>query len=108
MNLKSFNQLVGRAHTSIYQGEPLCWKQPVRFDRCMFPQLYRALLPYPLTAFVLFWMPAIAAFWAVSPDQKWIYVMASVGLIAGTLLHLYWSGVCRHATERSPDENTLL
>jgi uncharacterized membrane protein SpoIIM required for sporulation len=69
------NQLVGRAHALIYQGEPLRWKQLVRFYRCTLPQLYRALLPYTITAFVLFWVPAIAAFWAVSTDQEWIYVI---------------------------------
>lgn len=69
------NQLVGRAHALIYQGEPLRRRQIARFYRCTFPQLYRGLLPYTIAAFVLFWGPAIAAFWAVSTDPAWIYVI---------------------------------
>lgn len=74
------NQLVGRAHVLIYQGEPLRWRRLVRFYRCTFPQLYRALLPYTITAFVLFCAPALAAFWAVSADQEWIYVIQGPGV----------------------------
>ena len=48
------NQLVGRAHTLIYRGEPLRRRQLTHFYQRGFPQLYRALLPYTIAAFVLF------------------------------------------------------
>jgi uncharacterized membrane protein SpoIIM required for sporulation len=69
------NQLVGRAHSLIYRSKPLRWQQLVHFYRSEFSQLYRKLLPYTLAAFVLFFLPAIAAFLAVAGDPQWIYVI---------------------------------
>lgn len=69
------NQLVGRAHTLIYRGEPLRRRQLTHFYQRGFPQLYRALLPYTIAAFVLFLAPAVAALWAVAVNPDWIYVI---------------------------------
>lgn len=69
------NQLVGRAHTLIYRGEPLRRRRLVHFYRRGFPQLYRAILPYTIAAFVLFVLPALAAFWVVAVNPDWIYVI---------------------------------
>ncbi len=79
------NQLVGRAHTLIYRSKPLRWQQLVHFYRIEFSQLYRRLLPYTLAAFVLFFLPAIAAFAAVAGNPQWIYVIEGpdiAGLVA--------------------------
>lgn len=69
------NQLVGRAHALIYRSEPLRWRQLIHFYYIEFPQLYRKLLPYTLTAFVLFLAPALAAFGSVAVNPEWIYVI---------------------------------
>lgn len=79
------NQLVGRAHTLIYRGEPLRRRRLVHFYRSGFPQLYRAILPYTIAAFVVFLLPALAAFWVVASDPEWIYVIEGpeiAGLVA--------------------------
>ena len=68
------NQLVGRAHAVIYQGEPLRWRRLQEFYRSGFPQLYRALLPYTAIAFVLFTLTSLAAFWTVWRLPDTIYV----------------------------------
>ncbi|MBK8799191.1 MAG: hypothetical protein IPM07_24090 [Anaerolineales bacterium] len=49
------NQLVGRAHTLIYRGEPLRRRQLTHFYQRGFPQLYRALLPTRLRHLSCFW-----------------------------------------------------
>lgn len=69
------NQLVGRAHAVIYRGDALRWQQVRRFYRQTFPQLYRTLLPYTATAFLLFLLPALAAFVAVWLAPARIYVI---------------------------------
>jgi len=69
------NQLVGRAHTLIYQGEPVRWRQIKAFYRYQFPSLYRELLPYTLAAFVLFLVPALGAGLVVAADPAAIYVI---------------------------------
>lgn len=79
------NQLVGRAHTLIYRGEPLRRRRLVHFYRNGFPQLYRAILPYTIAAFVVFLLPALAAFWVVASAPEWIYVIEGpeiAGLVA--------------------------
>lgn len=79
------NQLVGRAHTLIYRGEPLRRRRLAHFYRRGFPQLYRAILSYTIAAFVLFLLPALAAFWVVAIDPEWIYVIEGpeiAGLVA--------------------------
>ena len=74
------NQLVGRAHTLIYRGEPLRRRQLTHFYRRGFPQLYRAILPYTIAAFVLFLVPALAAFGAVAVSPEWIYIIEGPGI----------------------------
>ena len=74
------NQLVGRAHTLIYRGEPLRWRQLKAFYRTQFPQLYRDLLPYTLAAFVLFLLPALVAGMAVAVNPDTIYVIEGPGI----------------------------
>lgn len=78
------NQLVGQAHTVIYGGEPLRWQQLKRFYRREYPQLYRRLLPYTIAAFVLFALPALAAFGVVAYSPDTIYILegpAIAGLV---------------------------
>jgi len=69
------NQLVGRAHAALYRSEPLHWRQLRHFYRITFPRLYRTLLPYTATAFLLFLLPATVAFVAVWSDAALIYVV---------------------------------
>ncbi len=74
------NQLVGRAHALIYQGEPLRWRQVQAFYRRRFPQLYRALLPYTTLSFLLFALPALLAFVIVWRVPDTIYVFEGPGI----------------------------
>ena len=69
------NQLVGRAHAQIYQGEPLRRNAIKHFYAVTFPQLYRALLPYTTLAFVLFGIGAIVSFVVVWRNPNLIYVL---------------------------------
>lgn len=55
------NQMVGRAHATIYQGEPLAWRQLKAFVRYGFPRLFRETLPFIVVATLLFFLPAILA-----------------------------------------------
>lgn len=90
------NQLVGRAHTLIYRGEPLRRRRLVHFYRCGFPQLYRAILPYTIAAFVLFVLPALAAFWVVAMNPDWIYVIEGpeiAGLVAEVERGELWTDI---------------
>jgi len=90
------NQLVGRAHTLIYQGEPLRRRRLVHFYRRGFPQLYRAILPYTIAAFVLFLLPALMAFSVVAVNPDWIYVIegpAIAGLVAEVERGELWTDI---------------
>lgn len=90
------NQLVGRAHTLIYQGEPLRRRRLVHFYRRGFPQLYRAILPYTIAAFVLFLLPALMAFSVVAVNPDWIYVIegpAISGLVAEVERGELWTDI---------------
>jgi uncharacterized membrane protein SpoIIM required for sporulation len=90
------NQLVGRAHTLIYRGEPLRRRRLMHFYRRGFPQLYRAILSYTIAAFVLFILPALAAFWAVAADPNWIYVIEGAeiaGLVAEVERGELWTDI---------------
>jgi uncharacterized membrane protein SpoIIM required for sporulation len=69
------NHLVGRAHAALYRGEALRWQQVRRFYSRTFPQLYRTLLPYTATAFLLFLLPALVAFAVVWFMPQAIYVV---------------------------------
>ncbi len=74
------NQLVGRAHVTIYQGEPLGWRGILRFFLRSVPRLYRELLPYTTAAFVLFMLTGIAAFFVVWMLPDTIYVIEGPGI----------------------------
>ncbi|MCB0008399.1 MAG: stage II sporulation protein M [Anaerolineales bacterium] len=53
------NQLVARAHAIVYRGEPLGLGRIWRFVRQGYPRLFRESLPFFLTAFLLFSLPAL-------------------------------------------------
>ena len=53
------NQLVGRSHAIIYRHEPLAWRRLRHFITAGFPQAYRSIWPFILTAALLFILPAI-------------------------------------------------
>jgi uncharacterized membrane protein SpoIIM required for sporulation len=56
------NGLVGRAHATIYQA-PAARGRAIRgFFTHGFPQAFRATWPYTLAAFLMFFVPAVAAF----------------------------------------------
>lgn len=75
------NQLVARAHGQIYQSEPLQRNQLVAFFRTTFPQLYRDILPYTITATLLFIFPAVIAFLVVwnKPDTIYLFEGDQIG-----------------------------
>ena len=56
------NQLVGQAHPFIYRGEPLIARRLGDFFAREFPQTYRELAPFILTATFLFFGFAILAY----------------------------------------------
>ena len=53
------NQLVGRAHATIYQEKPLAWRQLKTFALAGFPQLFRESLLFIFAAALLFFVPGI-------------------------------------------------
>ncbi len=55
------NQLVGRAHATIYRGEPLGWRRAWHFLSAGFPRLYRETAPFILLAFLMFALPGLIA-----------------------------------------------
>ena len=55
------NQLVGRAHATVYRGEPLGWRRAWRFLTTGFPRLYRETFAFTLAAFLMFAAPGIIA-----------------------------------------------
>ncbi|MBI1297143.1 stage II sporulation protein M [bacterium] len=67
------NQLVARAHGLIYREEPLRRQQVRTFFTVTFPQLYRQLLPYTTISFLVFLIPALAAFAMVAADADRVY-----------------------------------
>jgi len=69
------NQLVGRAHAVVYQGEPLAWRRLVNFARHGFPRAYRQAFPFIAIATALFVIPALIAGVSVAwePDAaRWM------------------------------------
>jgi uncharacterized membrane protein SpoIIM required for sporulation len=81
------NQLVARAHAVIYRGEPLQWRQVRRFFTHGFPQLYRQLLPYTIVSFLLFMLPALAAFFIVWSQPDSVYVVLGDDFRTRELVH---------------------
>lgn len=53
------NQLVARAHATIYQGEPLAFSRIRHFVTTGFPQTFRQTLPFFVAAALLFIIPAV-------------------------------------------------
>ncbi|MBN2006091.1 MAG: stage II sporulation protein M [Anaerolineae bacterium] len=69
------NQLVARAHATIYRGEPLAYNRLLRFITEGYPRLYRRTFPYILVAILLFMIPAlvIGVAMTVNPDSaRWL------------------------------------
>jgi len=56
------NGLVGRAHGQIYRNEATTWGRLRDFVLRGFPRAWRATLPFTIVAFLLFMLPAGAAF----------------------------------------------
>ncbi len=55
------NQLVARAHTVVYRGDPMARRRLVRFATTGFPRACRQALPFILLAASLFIIPALFA-----------------------------------------------
>lgn len=58
---KYINQLVARAHSVLYQGEPLAWNKLKNFFLRGFPRLFRETFIYTFSAFLLIVIPGIIA-----------------------------------------------
>lgn len=74
------NQLVGRSHVAIYRSEPIRWRTVKRFFTQTFPQLYREVLPYTITAFLLFFLAAFVTFAIVWQQPQAIYTIEGPGV----------------------------
>ena len=95
---KYLNQLVARAHSMLYQGEPLAWNKLVDFALRGFPRLFRGTFIFTLTAFLLFGVPALAVGFvtANSPQSAtWLLPAGVQNLIPiienKELLRLFWT-----------------
>ena len=64
------NQLVARAHSILYQGEPLAWNRMMEFALRGFPRLFRETFLFTLVAFLLFAIPALAAGMSTASSPK--------------------------------------
>lgn len=62
---KFLNQLVAQGHAVIYRSEPLVASRLRRFVTWDFPRVYREMLPFTITATLLFWLPALLAFFVI-------------------------------------------
>ena len=58
------DQLLARAHPYVYQREVGDWHSLLNFFTVGFPRLYRANAPYVLTSAMLFFLPALVAYFA--------------------------------------------
>lgn len=63
------NALVTRAHACIYQSAPLKRNIIRHFFLCGFPTLFRTNLPFVASAFLMFVVGFIAAYWIAMEDQ---------------------------------------
>ncbi len=78
------NQLVARAHAVLYQGEPLAFNRLVDFAVRGFPRLYRETLIFTLAAFLMLFLPGLAAGigTAISPKSaSWLLPAEAQSLI---------------------------
>ncbi|MFZ0544079.1 MAG: stage II sporulation protein M [Candidatus Promineifilaceae bacterium] len=64
------NQLVGRSHATIYRHEPLALRRLIHFITTGFPQTYRSIWPFILTAALLFIIPAVLSAVIVGHDPN--------------------------------------
>jgi uncharacterized membrane protein SpoIIM required for sporulation len=69
---KYLNQVVARAHSVMYQGEPLVWKRILDFVLRAFPQLFRETFIFTFIALLMLMIPAVIAGMttAVSPQAS--------------------------------------
>ena len=74
------NQLVARAHPIIYRRRAASRRQFVTFYTTTFPQIYRQLWRYTLASILLFALPALLAFVAVSRQPDLITALAGSGV----------------------------
>ncbi len=74
------NGLVARAHAVIYRGDPMRARALRIFFFRTFPQIYRQLWPYTLTAFLVFLIPAIIAFFVVLRNPNAITLLLGQGV----------------------------
>lgn len=74
------NQLVGRAHSVIYRGEPLGLKRIVRFATHGFPQVFRESAIYILAATSMFAIPMLLTwcFTYLDPDTAFWLLPSAV------------------------------
>lgn len=67
------NQMVARAHSVIYRGEPFAWNRVTRFVTSGFPRVFRQTLPFTVIAALFFIIPALLAgagiFWRLEMAQ---------------------------------------
>jgi uncharacterized membrane protein SpoIIM required for sporulation len=56
------NGLVGRAHATVYQSRATRRRGLLTFFTATFPRAFRETWPYTLAAFLMFFLPALAAF----------------------------------------------
>ncbi len=73
------NDLVARAHAVIYGKRAFRTLGVWRFFTHAYPEVYRRLWPYTLSAFLVFIVPAIIAFFAVLRNPEAILVMMGPG-----------------------------
>jgi uncharacterized membrane protein SpoIIM required for sporulation len=69
------NQVVARAHSVLYQGEPLAWKRIFDFILRGFPRLFRETFVFTFIAFLMFTIPALVSGFitATSPESAtWV------------------------------------
>lgn len=69
------NQVVARAHSVMYQGEPLAWKHILNFVLRDFPRLFRETFIFTFIALLMLVIPAVIAgvTTSVSPESsRWL------------------------------------
>lgn len=90
------NQLVGRAHSVIYRGRPMARNRLWAFVTTDFPQTFRDLWPFFLTAAALFIIPAILTLVAIlwQPEAaSWILPAEIQALIPSIEDHELWTDI---------------
>lgn len=79
-NVVSFlNQLVARAHATVYRGDPFTLRQIGRFFTHTMPQTFRETWQYFAAASLLFWLPFLIAAFVSANFPETISVLLPVG-----------------------------